>query len=72
MLGQRSFAEAPPPGTVARPIADATLGVELYALRRATDVRAPVLTFIACLRAAYDLADGSAEGCSRTREPLPM
>jgi DNA-binding transcriptional LysR family regulator len=53
MIGFRSFAAAPPPGTVVLRIEDSTLRIRLFALRRGGDTRPLVVAFLDCLRAAY-------------------
>jgi DNA-binding transcriptional LysR family regulator len=53
ILGFRSFTDAPPPGTVVLHLQDASISVQLFALRRCDDERPLVLAFLDCLRAAY-------------------
>jgi len=53
ILGFRSLMPTPPPGTVVLPIRDATITVQLFALRRANDERPLVRAFLGCLQDAY-------------------
>ena len=61
IVGFRSFAMTPPPGTAVLRILDASIVVRLFALRRASDERPLVLAFLACLRDVYhDVRDAGA------------
>jgi DNA-binding transcriptional LysR family regulator len=53
IMAMRSFALAPPPGTVALRLADWSLHVQLFALRRRSDERPFVMAFLDCLCAVY-------------------
>jgi DNA-binding transcriptional LysR family regulator len=61
ILGFRSFITAPPLGTVVLPIEDASIQVQLFALRRRSDERPLVLAFLACLRRAYAFSSPAVE-----------